>query len=247
MPGYDVVFKVIRDVFGPTKTVTRASVIESYRFVFQHDRAGRLVDAQQFEHVSLHRDRFEPAILEELLTEAAQTVRIEGDQVIIKHMYAERRVTPLNLYIREASEDQVREAVLDFGRTLHDLAATNIFPGDMLLKNFGMTRSGRVVFYDYDELCLLTDVDFRELPPPSDDDDMRGEPSFYVSPRDVFPQEFITFFGMPKPLRELFLRVHGELLTPAWWNRMKERLGRGEILDVVPYKPARRLHSRREE
>jgi isocitrate dehydrogenase kinase/phosphatase len=244
MPSYDLVFKVIRDVFGPTKTVTRREVREKYQFVFEHDRAGRLVDVQQFEHLSFHRDRFEPAILAELLSSAAQTVRLEGDQVVIRHLYTERRVTPLNLYIREAPADAVHEAVLDFGRTLRDLGATNVFPGDLLLKNFGITRSGRVVFYDYDELCLLTDCEFRELPQADDRDDDRGggEPSFYVGPRDIFPEEFINFFGLPRPLRELFVRVHGDLLRPAWWNRMKERHLRGEILDIIPYKPARRLH-----
>jgi isocitrate dehydrogenase kinase/phosphatase len=244
MPGYDVVFKVIRDVFGITKTVTRAHVLDRYRFVFEHDRAGRLVDTQQFEHLRFHRDRFGPGLLDELLAGAAQTVELDGDQVVLHHVYTERRVTPLNLYIREAPEDAVREAVLDFGKALRDLAATNIFPGDMLLKNFGITRSGRVVFYDYDELCLLGDVVFRELPDVGDDDERAGEASFYVGPRDVFPQEFINFFGFPRTQRELFVRVHCDLLTAAFWNRMKERHLRGEIIDVFPYKPARRLHGR---
>ena len=249
MASYDLVFKVIRDVFGPTKTVTRADVRDRYQFVFEHDRAGRLVDVQQFEHLTFHRDRFEPAVLAELLTSASQTVRLEGEQVVFRHLYTERRVTPLNLYIREAKESAVHDAVLDFGRAIRDLGATNVFPGDMLLKNFGITRSGRVVFYDYDELCLLTDCDFRELPEPSDDDDEHGgrEPSFYVGPRDIFPQEFIHFFGFPRPLRELFVRVHGDLLQPAWWNRMKERHERGEILDICPYRPTRRLHGRRQD
>ncbi len=242
MPSYDLVFKVIRDVFGPTKTVTRSGVLERYRFVFEHDRAGRLVDVQPFEHLSFHRDRFEPGLLAELCAEAKDTITLDGDRVVIRHLFTERRVTPLNLYIREAPPGAAREAVLDFGKALRDLGATNIFPGDMLLKNFGITRSGRVVFYDYDELCLLTEVDFRELP--ESDDDAAGEASFYVGPRDVFPQEFINFFGFPRKLRELFVRVHGDLLQPAWWNRMKERHRRGEILDVYPYKPARRLHGR---
>jgi isocitrate dehydrogenase kinase/phosphatase len=245
MPSYDVVFKVIRDVFGPTKTVTRSDVLERYQLVFRHDRAGRLVDTQQFEHLAFHKDRFEPTLLAELLREAGQTVVLDGDQVVIRHLYTERRVTPLNLYVREAPDEQAREAVLDFGRALRDLGATNVFPGDMLLKNFGVTRSGRVVFYDYDELCLLTDVDFRELPTRSDEDEERGaEPSFYVGPRDVFPQEFIDFFGLPRELRQLFVRVHGDLLRPAWWNRMKDRHRTREILDVYPYKSTRRLHGR---
>lgn len=244
MPSYDWVFKIIRDVFGPTKLMSKSDVRERYQLVFERDRAGRLVDAQLFEHLSFPRDRFEPALLDELLREAKETVRLEGDAVVIQHLYTERRVVPLNLYIREAPEDAVREAVLDFGRALRDLGATNIFPGDMLLKNFGMTRSGRVVFYDYDELCLLTDVEFRELPETSDDDARGGEASFFVGPRDVFPEEFINFFGFPRPLRELFVRVHGDLLRPAWWSQMKERHARGEILDIVPYKITRRLHGR---
>jgi isocitrate dehydrogenase kinase/phosphatase len=244
MPGYDVVFKVIRDQFGPTKTVTREGVLDRYRFVFERDRAGRLVDTQQFEHLAFHRDRFEPELLDELCSGASQSVGIDGDRVVLRQVYSERRVTPLNVYVRDAPDDAAREAVLDFGRALKDLGATNIFPGDLLLKNFGITRSGRVVCYDYDELCTLADVDFRELPDTDDDLGTAGEASFYVGPRDVFPEEFINFFGLPRPLRELFVRVHGDLLRPAWWNRMKERNARGEILDVIPYKPARRLHGR---
>jgi isocitrate dehydrogenase kinase/phosphatase len=247
MPSYDVVFKVIRDAFGPTKTVTRSGVLERYRFVSEHDRAGRLVDTQQFEFLIFERARFEPSLLAELVSEASQAVEIDGDLVVLRHAYTERRVTPLNLYLHEATSDQVREAVLDFGKALRDLGATNIFPGDILLKNFGMTRSGRVVFYDYDELCLLTDVEFRELPKLVEEEGGGGEPAFYVGPRDVFPEEFIHFFGFPRSQRELFVRVHKDLLEPAWWNRMKERHVRGEILDVFPYKAARRLHGGKQD
>jgi isocitrate dehydrogenase kinase/phosphatase len=220
-------------------------VHERYRFVSQRDRAGRLVDTQPFEHLAFGIDRFEPSLLEELLREASTDVAVNGDQVILRHVYTERRVVPLNLYVREAPPDAAREAVVDFGRAIRDLGASNIFPGDMLLKNFGVTRSGRVVFYDYDELCLLSDVDFRELPSRDDDEHTSaGEASFYVGPRDVFPEEFIHFFGLPRELRELFIRVHGDLLRPAWWNEMKARHAAGEIIDVYPYREARRLHGR---
>ncbi len=244
MPSFDYVFKVIRDVFGPTKTVTRGDVLAKYKLVFEHDRAGRLVDVQLFEHLSFDKDRFDPALLDELMREAKGTVRVEGDRVIIQHLYAERRVTPLNLFIRDASEDAVREAIVDFGRALSDLAATNIFPGDMLLKNFGITRSGRVVFYDYDEICPLTEVTFRSLPDDDEEERRGGEASFYVGSNDVFPEELINFFGFPRHLREMFVRLCRELLDPAWWNRMKERHLAGEIMDICPYKPARRLHGR---
>ena len=243
MPGYDVVFKVIRDRFGPTKTVTRDQVKERYQFVFEHDRAGRLVDIQEYEFLEFGRDRFAPDILEELLTECSETVSAEGGDVIIRHLYTERRVVPLNLFIREAPGERVREAVLDFGRALRDLAATNIFPGDLLVKNFGVTRHGRVVFYDYDELCAVTDCDFRELPEQDDADGGGGGdgPSFYVGPRDVFPEEFLTFMGFPKALRALFAGAHPDLVRPEFWNEMKRRHAAGEVLDVFPYPPERRL------
>ncbi len=248
MPGYDVVFKVIRDRFGPAKTVTREDVRSKYQFVFEHDRAGRLVDVQEYEHLEFARDRFAPDILDELLTEASELVRAEGDRIVIRHLYTERRVTPMNLFLREAPQEEVEAAVLDFGEALRDLAATNIFPGDLLLKNFGVTRHGRVVFYDYDELCAVTDCDFRALPERDDDEDGWGggsEPSYYVGPRDVFPEEFITFLGFPRSLRERFVEHHGDLLTPEFWNGMKARHAAREVLDIYPYPAARRLHRTR--
>ncbi len=243
MPGYDVVFKVIRDRFGPAKSVTREQVKERYQFVFEHDRAGRLVDVQEYELLEFEKDRFEPSLLEELLAECAENVALRDGDVVIRHLYTERRVVPLNLHIREAPEERAREAVLDFGRALRDLAATNVFPGDLLVKNFGVTRHGRVVFYDYDELCAVTDCDFRELP--DQDEDGGGDgPSFYVGPRDVFPEEFLTFMGFPAPLRRLFAESHGDLLTSGFWNEMKRRHLAGEIPDLHPYPPERRLHAR---
>ena len=243
MPGYDVVFKVIRDRFGPAKSVTREQVRERYQFVFEHDRAGRLVDVQEYELLEFEKDRFEPSLLEELLAECGENVTVRGGDVVIRHLYTERRVVPLNLFLREAPEERAREAVLDFGRALRDLAATNVFPGDLLVKNFGVTRHGRVVFYDYDELCAVTDCDFRELP--DQDEEGGGDgPSFYVGPRDVFPEEFLTFMGFPGPLRRLFAEAHGDLLAPSFWNGMKRRHLEGEIPDLHPYPPERRLPAR---
>ena len=242
MPGYDVVFKVIRDRFGPAKTVTRGQVRERYQFVFEHDRAGRLVDVQEYEFLEFPRARFEPGLLEELLSECSETVALQGDDVVIRHLYTERRVVPLNLYIREAPEADARAAVLDFGQALRDLASTNVFPGDLLVKNFGVTRHGRVVFYDYDELCAVTDCDFRDLP---DDEGEGGAdgPSFYVGPRDVFPEELPSFLGFPTPLRRLFVEAHGDLVRPSFWNEMKRRHAAGEVLDVFPYPDRRRLRT----
>ena len=182
LPSLDFVFKVIRDRFAPPKNVTRQEVKQKYALVFRHDRAGRLVDAQEFEHLVFDRARFEADILEELLEEAGETCRVDGERVFIRHLYAERRVSPLNLFIREKDEGTAREALLDYGQALRDLAATNTFPGDLLLKNFGVTRSGRVIFYDYDELCLVTDCNFRDIPRPRDDEDEWATPTGTSSP-----------------------------------------------------------------
>ncbi len=242
LPSLDVVFKVIRDRFAPPKTVTRQEVMQKYALVFRHDRAGRLVDAQEFEHLVFDRARFAPDLLDELLREAASGIRIRDDRVEIRHLYAERRVIPLNLFIREKDEWTARDALLDYGQSIRDLAATNTFPGDLLLKNFGVTRWGRVIFYDYDELCLVTDCNFREIPPARDDDEeMAGEPWFYVGENDIFPEEFLQFLGLPEQLRGAFLASHGEILTADFWRRMQALHRAGEIVDIFPYKESQRL------
>lgn len=241
LPGFDVVFKIIRDRFDFPKTASRDEVIDKYRLVFKHDRAGRLADVQEFEHLTFARDRFSPELLEELAA-AAETVTIEDRIVHIRHLFTERRMIPLNLYLQDAPLHVAADAIIDYGQAVKDLAATNIFPGDMLLKNFGVTRHGRIVFYDYDEICLLTDCQFRDLPPPADDEqELSAEPWFYVGPRDIFPEEFLRFLGLQGPLRDAFLHTHADLLTADYWRRMQQRHRDGEIMDVIPYRAARRL------
>jgi isocitrate dehydrogenase kinase/phosphatase len=241
LPSLDVVFKVIKDRFLPPKNTTREEVRRKYELVYRHDRAGRLPDAQEFEDLAFPRARFAPGLLEELLRDVGDTVRLEGERVSIRHLYAERRVTPLNLYLRERDEWTARHALLDFGQALRDLAATNTFPGDLLLKNFGVTRTGRVIFYDYDELSLVTDCSFRDLPEASDEDETAGEPWFYVGPNDIFPEEFIRFLGLPERLREVFVRTQGEVLTAGFWRAMQERHRASEVVDLFPYRDNQRL------
>ena len=210
--------------------------------VFHHDRAGRLVDAQEFEHLAFDRERFDPGLLDQLLEACAERVRLSDGRVVVSHLYTERRLRPLDVYLREAGSEAAREAVIDYGQALRDLAATNVFPGDMLLKNFGVSRHGRLIFYDYDELCSLTECRFRQLPTPSEDrDEGAAEPWFYVGERDIFPEEFRGFLGLSPGLLEVFLSRHGELLHVAFWHRMQELHRSGEVLDIYPYKSTRRL------
>jgi isocitrate dehydrogenase kinase/phosphatase len=240
LPSFDVVFKVIRDRFAYPKTVLREEVMEKYRLVFIHDRAGRLVDAQEFRHLRFPRTRFAPALLEELRRETAGTVREEGTDLVFDHLYIERRMTPLNLYLRSACAADAERAVLDYGQCIRDLAYTNIFPGDLLLKNFGVTRHGRVIFYDYDELCSVTDCNFRDVPPAAhEEDEMLGEAWFYVAENDVFPETFLNFLGFNDEQRAALLRVHGEILTASFWRGVQQRLRDGDVMEVLPYHPHR--------
>ena len=242
MPGYDDVFKVIRDTFPPPKRTTRRGVMGKYRLVFQHDRAGRLMDVQDFQHLEFHRSRFSDAVLDELLSEAAGTVRLEGDSVVISHVYVERRVVPLDIYVREAAPPAATDAVVDFGQSIKDLASTNIFPGDLLPKNFGVTRHGRVVFYDYDELSALTDINFRELPPPRDETEaLLSDPWFPVGDRDVFPEEHQRFLGLASDLRQVFFHHHADLFEVEAWQTIQERIRSGELIEVFPYRQDARL------
>ena len=235
LPSHDLVFKVIRDRFGAPKHATREEVMERYRFVFRHDRAGRMVDAQEFRRLKLPRARFMPALTEELLREASQSCRLDGDELIVEHCYIERRLRPLNLFVREAEPAAAEAAIADYGNALRDLAATNIFPGDLLLKNFGVTRHGRVIFYDYDEVSLLGDCDFRDLPSARRDEEVTAaEPWFYVGPRDVFPEQWLPFLALPPALRETFLARHAELLTAGWWRARQHNIADNAFNISVP-------------
>ncbi len=242
LPSYDVVFKLIKDHFAYPKNTTRKAVMNQYHRVFQHDRAGRLIDAQEFEHLKFERKRFSPALLEELLAVAAQTVSVEDEYVVIKHAYIERRVSPLNIYIRQADQDAARAAAIDCGQAIKDLAGTNIFTGDMLLKNFGVTRHGRVVFYDYDELTSLTNCTFRDIPEASNnDEEMSAEPWYAVAENDVFPEEFERFLAMPQALRKAFMERHADLFTVEYWTKLQEWINDGKTTDIFPYGQSKRL------
>ncbi|MDM8519948.1 bifunctional isocitrate dehydrogenase kinase/phosphatase [Anaerolineales bacterium HSG6] len=237
MPSYDVVIKIIKDTFAYPKDSTRGQVMEKYHFVFRHDRAGRLVDAQEFEHLKFERKHFSDDLLAELINVAAQMVTIDGDDVIIDHAYIQRRLIPLNIYLREAETEKKRAAVIDYGQAIKDLMTTNIFPGDLLLKNFGVTRHGRVVFYDYDELCLLTDCKFRRIPPARNyEDELSDIPWFSVGENDVFPEQFPSFLGLREELRRLFVSHHQDLFDVKLWKETQNNISAGSILKITPYK-----------
>jgi isocitrate dehydrogenase kinase/phosphatase len=242
LPSYPYVFKVIRDAFDPPKDTDRATVEGKYDLVKQLDRVGRMADTLEFAHVAFPSDRLDKDLLEELKKLApSQLEVVEGTlqgpgHIVIKHLYIERRLTPLNLFLSNADDDRTREAIIEYGNAIRELASANIFPGDLLLKNFGVTRYGRVVFYDYDEICELTECRFRTMPKPRhDDEEMASDPWFSVEKNDVFPEQFPTFLVPSGKPREIFITHHADLADAAYWRSLQERVKAGIQDDLFPY------------
>lgn len=246
LPSYPYVFKVIKDRFPAPKDVTRAQVMDKYHLVKMHDRVGRMADSWEYSDACFPLHRFSTELLAELERDAASSVTRDGDMLVIKHLYIESRMTPLNLYLHDADAEQIRRAMKAYGNALRQLAAVNIFPGDMLLKNFGVTQHGRVVFYDYDEICYLTECQFRRIPEaPFPELELSEEPWYSVGPNDVFPEEWATFLMTDPQVRRAFLDLHGELLEPEFWRAQQERIRAGVIEDVFPYAQSKRFSRQR--
>ncbi|MGM0545068.1 MAG: bifunctional isocitrate dehydrogenase kinase/phosphatase [Pseudomonadota bacterium] len=237
LPTFRTVFKIIKDKFDPAKDVTHAVVREKYRLVKRHDRVGRMADTQEFSNFIVRKDHFDPACLEHLLEVAPSTVSLKDDKVIIKHCYTERMMTPLNIYLEECSEAEQVTVLKDYGNAIKQMAAANIFPGDMLLKNFGVTRHGRVIFYDYDEVCYLTECRFRHMPKNQGMD----ASSMSIGPNDIFPEEFGPFMFANAALRRVFMEQHPELFDPDYWKELQRAIVDGRVIDVYPYRNKQRF------
>ena len=246
LPSFPFVFKVINDVIPPPKEVDREGVMAKYWMVKLHDRVGRMADTMEYSDVAFPRERFSKALLDELRAKAPSMVSEEADAIVISHCYIERRMTPLNLYLQSASPADMRAALGEYGRAIKQLAAANIFPGDMLYKNFGVTRNRRVVFYDYDEIETMTACNFREVPQPrTEEEEMASEPWYSVARNDVFPAEWRTFLLGDPTIRAILLELHPEIFEAGFWQRVKERIERGFVEDVFPYPEEKRFEPAR--
>ncbi len=266
LPSFPYVFKVIKDYYPPQKDTTREQIKGKYLLVKQHDRVGRMADTLEYSEVAFPRDRFDDELIAEIEKFAPSQLEVsdrDGDgqtEVIIKHVYIERRMIPLNIYLQEAfdaggatvtaqgpaadrAREQIERGVVEYGNAIKDLVAANIFPGDMLWKNFGITRHGKVVFYDYDEIEYITDCNFRRVPTPrNEEDEMSGEVWYKVGPKDVFPETFGPFLLGNPAVRSVFMKHHADLLDAAFWQGHKERIQSGYVFDVFPYEQEKRFH-----
>ncbi len=264
LPSFPYVFKVIKDFYPPQKETTREQIKGKYLLVKQHDRVGRMADTLEYSGVAFPRARFDDELIAEIEKFAPSLLEIsdrDGDgqmEVILQHVYIERRMIPLNIYLQEAfdagnscdpkdpvairAHQQIERGVVEYGNAIKDLVAANIFPGDMLWKNFGITRHGKVVFYDYDEIEYITDCNFRRVPEPRNEEDaMSGEVWYTVGPKDVFPETFGPFLLGNPAVREVFMRHHADLLEASFWQAHKERIAQGHVFDVFPYEQDKRF------
>jgi isocitrate dehydrogenase kinase/phosphatase len=242
LPSYNVVFKIIKDRFAPPKQVTQDEVKSKYELVNVHDRVGRMTDTHMFQNLVFERKRFSPELLQSLLIDAPSKIKVDEDTIEIEHLYVEKKMTPLNIYLQTATPEDAEEVIDEYGHAIKELAAVNIFPGDMLLKNFGVTRLKRVVFYDYDEIGFLTDYIFRVIPEPRDEiEEMSATPYYHVGPVDIFPEEFPRFLIGNPVWRDLFYKLHGDLYQVGFWRDMQDRLRRQEIVEVYPYRSNQRF------
>jgi isocitrate dehydrogenase kinase/phosphatase len=243
LPSFPYVFKVIKDFYPPPKDTSREQIKGKYLLVKTHDRVGRMADTLEYTNVAFPRARFDDALVAELKQYCASVFEEDGDALVIRHLYIERRMIPLNIYLHEATQNQIEHAVVEYGNAIKDLVAANIFPGDMLWKNFGVTHHGKVVFYDYDEIEYITDCNFRRVPQArNEEEEMSGEVWYHVGPKDVFPETFAPFLLGNDAVREVFMKHHADLLDAAFWQGHKERIAAGHVHDVFPYDAEKRFH-----
>ncbi|SFU74837.1 bifunctional isocitrate dehydrogenase kinase/phosphatase [Xenorhabdus koppenhoeferi] len=246
--SFDCVFKVIKDKFAPQKEVSQERVQECYRLVKEHDRVGRMADTQEFENFVIDKRHISSELMEELQKEISEKLEDLGDKILIKHLYMERKMIPLNIYMEQISDEvQLKDVIEEYGNAIKQLAAANIFPGDMLFKNFGVTRHGRVIFYDYDEICYMTEVNFRNIPPPRyPEDELASEPWYSVASNDVFPEEFRHFLCTDKRTLSYFEESHSELFKADYWQALQKRIKNGYVEDVFAYRRRQRFSQRNE-
>ena len=244
LPSLDIVFKIIKDKFAPPKAMSKAVVKEKYRLVKVHDRVGRMADTQDFKHFAFAKHRFSQELIDELFAVAPSMIQIVDEYVVIEQLYVERRMTPLNIYIDTASDEQLYDVIDEYGNAIKQLAAANIFPGDMLFKNFGVTRHGRVVFYDYDEICYLTECNFRKIPEAMyPEQELASEPWYSVGPYDVFPEEFHVFLAGRPRIAKIFRQIHSDIFDADYWQSLQRDIKEGQVKDVFPYRRNKRFMS----
>jgi isocitrate dehydrogenase kinase/phosphatase len=245
-PGSAYNLKVIRD--KPTANYKWGtfdgieSVMRKYARVHEINRTGSMLDNIIYYNLKLDRSWFNPALLDELLVEASETVSLRGDAVILKFLIVQRRMRPLPVFLETATEAEAETAIINLGDCIKNNAAANIFNKDLDARNYGVSRFLKIYLYDYDALEPFTDVKIR-----SNADRVDGEeepPDWYFEDGVIFlPEEIEAGLMIPsRQLRRLFRDVHGDLLTTDYWQSIQDDLRAGKVPSVRIYPKNRELH-----
>jgi|AntRauMFilla1563_2_1112583.scaffolds.fasta_scaffold00112_6 isocitrate dehydrogenase kinase/phosphatase len=236
LPSLNLVFKLIKDHFEPPKSMTRQEVQAKYKFVSLHDRVGRMADTHEFEYFCIPLDRISPELLREFRNTVNSLIEIRDDKLIIKHLYTQRKLIPLNIYMENCTTEEGINVAKDYGRSVLQMAQANIFPGDMMTKNFGLTRQNRVIFYDYDEIEILTDMNFRQKPKAETYEQIYApEPWYSIAKNDVFPADFKRWMIGRADVKAEFLQYHERLFDSNHWSTIQSKIAAGELLHAFPY------------
>lgn len=236
LPSYNIVFKMIKDYFDPPKMMTRQEVRDKYKMVGLHDRVGRMADTHEFEEFHLPLERIDEELLQELKSNVNSLIEIKNNQLIFKHLYTERKMTPLNIFLETCNTDDAKTVVEEYGNAILQLAKANIFPGDMMTKNFGVTRQKRVVFYDYDEIEFMTDMNFRWKPKAETYEQIyASEPWYDIKANDVFPEDFKKWMIGRVYVKDHFFTYHADLFNPDYWIKLQDQIRKGEFIHAFPY------------
>jgi isocitrate dehydrogenase kinase/phosphatase len=217
------------------------SVMRKYGRVHEINRTGSMLDNIIYYNLKLDRSWFDPALLDELLVEASETVYLRGDAVILKYLIVQRRMTPLPVFLETASQAEAETAIINLGDCIKNNAAANIFNKDLDARNYGVSRFIKVYLFDYDALEPFTDVKIR-----SNEGRIDGEeepPDWFFEDGLVFlPEEIEAGLMIPnRQLRRLFREVHGDLLTTEYWQRIQDDLHAGKVPSVRIYPKSREL------
>ncbi|MEJ2379995.1 MAG: bifunctional isocitrate dehydrogenase kinase/phosphatase [Gammaproteobacteria bacterium] len=247
-PSLAYTFKVIRD--RPTDQYKWGEflgvgwVLGKYSRVHEINRTGSMLDNVIYYNMKLDRTWFDPALLEELLDKASQSVSLRGKDVVFKYLIGQRRMIPLPVFLETASPEDAETAVINLGHCIKNNAAANIFNKDLDSRNYGVSRFLRVFLYDYDALERCTEVKVR-----TNNDRIDGEediPEWYFEDGVVFlPEEMEVGLQLPtRALRRVFREVHGDLMTTAYWEKIQADLLAGEIPSIRTYPEACELPRR---
>lgn len=251
LPSFPYVFKIIADKSDKEGAI-KSVVKRKYELVHETDRAGRMLDSLTYKNLQFDRELFTQEIIDEITQRAPSEIKMDENKVVLNHVYVQRKVIPLNIYLKEHENDpeEVKRVLEDWGFCIKGLAVAGIWVGDFKSKNFGVTSTGRIVSFDYDELRELDHLEFEKQPrwhslPSADDEESYASPGTawhdkHAYGRIYLPDEFGNL-EISSFLETVFKKLHPDLFNADYWQKIQTELREGKVPDVFPYALSERL------